>query len=1013
MILLLLGMNLITLRNWGDQPEAKNGLLDLSGWQKLGQEIVKLKGEWTFYPGQLLQRAEDAESSSASSVYTRVPGNWKPALADPQQEEALGYGTYRLQVRFGEHQTGLQAFRVQLIRAAHRLFVDGEEIGSNGRTTANPSDYAGQITPYVAFKDIKANQLDIFIQVANWDHAVSGGIIHSLWMGPPEKIVNEQQRVAAFEFGVIMLLLVFALYFGALQCFAPHNGWVYLSLFFLSAALLNADQGSRWLLAIWPDMPFRSAVNVSWLSSIALMLWMFMFIHTRHPRRIHRFFSRGVWLFSLLMAFSIIVLPMTLSTRLVPAWVIVAVMIYVYLLVSLFASLRRGDHQTHYEFWAYCLFAGQSLLNSFLLFGFIEFNILYVIQMAAFSTAILLLFLFQFFRIYARTKALTVELQRLNRFKSEFMSGMSEQMITPLNAIISTVNMRLETDHALNPQQVNDLRLIASVGWTMRHLVDELMDFSRLREEGIVLVLRPVHLSAIMDDVIARVSDLIFSDSIRLVNGMPPDLPPVMADEQRTQQILNALMQVALKVTVEGSISASAAATQDRIHLELVLSGTGITKETGRSLSQLLLRRDSYPLSRPAEGLGLYLAHALVELHQGQLSIESAGAQVLKLSVTLPIAKEASLRSMTLPEERLNLAPMNGLQESGTRRQNQEHEAGMAEILIIHDDPISLHALVNILSMDAYRVTVVRGGREALDKLYRLQRVDLVIVDRILQDMSGLEICRHIRKHFTLFELPILLLTSGSFPDHAITASQAGANDCIAKPVEASELRVRVRTLIQLKHSVGERIRMELAFLQAQIKPHFLFNTLNSIAALSKRQPESMTKLLTDFGFYLRESFRFDNSEPLVSFERELNLVKSYLQIEKVRFEDWLTFDIEVLTSERFLIPPLTLQPLVENAVRHGIMRRADGGFIHIRVFREREEIRIQVKDNGVGMTAELLERVRHSSPSGGIGIANIERRMRQMFGHGLILSSEPGQGTEILIRLPLEKVGSYENHAG
>ncbi len=192
-------------------------------------------------------------------------------------------------------------------------------------------------------------------------------------------------------------------------------------------------------------------------------------------------------------------------------------------------------------------------------------------------------------------------------------------------------------------------------------------------------------------------------------------------------------------------------------------------------------------------------------------------------------------------------------------------------------------------------------------------------------------------------------------------------------------------------------------------------NTLNSIASLSRSEPDRMASLLNEFGQYLRESFRFESSEPLITFERELALVRSYLHIEKVRFEDWLSYQIEISTTTDFLIPPLTLQTLVENAIRHGIMQQAEGGHVLIRVYRTDEHVCVAVEDDGVGIAADVLEHLFTDSLSGGIGLKNIERRLRQLFGQGLRINSAQGTGTEILIRLPLEKVGiSYEsNHRG
>jgi len=119
---------------------------------------------------------------------------------------------------------------------------------------------------------------------------------------------------------------------------------------------------------------------------------------------------------------------------------------------------------------------------------------------------------------------------------------------------------------------------------------------------------------------------------------------------------------------------------------------------------------------------------------------------------------------------------------------------------------------------------------------------------------------------------------------------------------------------------------MQGAWLQAQIQPHFIFNTLNSIAALGIIDSTKMQKLLLEFSNYLRISFDFKNSNPVVELKHELELVKSYIYIEQERFEDRLKIDWDIDDNINFYIPPLTIQLLVENAINHGILKKIEGG---------------------------------------------------------------------------------------
>src|SRR5699024_4769483 len=122
----------------------------------------------------------------------------------------------------------------------------------------------------------------------------------------------------------------------------------------------------------------------------------------------------------------------------------------------------------------------------------------------------------------------------------------------------------------------------------------------------------------------------------------------------------------------------------------------------------------------------------------------------------------------------------------------------------------------------------------------------------------------------------------------------AGANDYVTKPVEAMEFRSRIEALITIKQSVQEQLRLETAWLQAQIQPHFIFNVLNSVIALSEIDLDRMRELLNEFSDFLRYKFQFQNMDELIPIQDELNLERSYLYIEKVRFGEMIQVDWKI-----------------------------------------------------------------------------------------------------------------------
>ena len=202
-----------------------------------------------------------------------------------------------------------------------------------------------------------------------------------------------------------------------------------------------------------------------------------------------------------------------------------------------------------------------------------------------------------------------------------------------------------------------------------------------------------------------------------------------------------------------------------------------------------------------------------------------------------------------------------------------------------------------------------------------------------------------------------------------------------------------------LKKSAKQALEAQIGFYQAQIKPHFLYNTLNSIMGLCLDQPEKAYEMLGEFSNYLRGKFGLKSMDSPIPLRDEINLIKAYLNIEKTRFGDRLSYEIDIGTDDNLLIPPLILQPLVENAVKHGIYHKEEGGKVKISIGQDKNELVFRVEDDGVGIDKAnyIIE-----GNNKGIGLKNVNERLKLYHGEGLSIKSAPGEGTTVSLRIPV-----------
>ena len=196
----------------------------------------------------------------------------------------------------------------------------------------------------------------------------------------------------------------------------------------------------------------------------------------------------------------------------------------------------------------------------------------------------------------------------------------------------------------------------------------------------------------------------------------------------------------------------------------------------------------------------------------------------------------------------------------------------------------------------------------------------------------------------------------------------------------------------------------EIRALQAQINPHFLFNALNTIAFYCRTDSETARNLLINLGDYYRNNM--NRFEGLVDLETEVRHVESYLSIEKARFREKLTIEYSFSPATKEVdVPPLVLQPLVENAILHGLLPKKTGGTITLSSMLDADEIVLCVEDDGVGMDEATLKSVLVTNPLRRcIGLSNVNERLRSLFGvrAGLVLESQPDRGTRVSFRVPL-----------
>ncbi len=419
----------------------------------------------------------------------------------------------------------------------------------------------------------------------------------------------------------------------------------------------------------------------------------------------------------------------------------------------------------------------------------------------------------------ARLQNLNEQLQTANKLKDEFLANTSHELRTPLNGIIGIAESLMDgATGKLSNKTINNLGMIVSSGKRLANLVNDILDFSTLKQKKLALQLKPIALYEIVEIVFNLNQTLVQDKNLKLLNNVAKDLLPIQADENRLQQVFYNLLGNAIKFTEAGEIEITAKAIDS--HIEIIVSDTGIGIPSDK-LESIFGSFEQAEGSTAREyggtGLGLAVTKQLIELHGGKIWAKSILGKGSQLIFTLPIATEEASPLLT---EVVHVSKVESSPTNLTEQKIEENTIDISDysvkdttkigsnILIVDDEPVNLQVLENYLSLENHQITQANSGMKALELIKNGLKPDAILLDVMMPKISGYEVTIEIRKTWQADELPILLLTAKNQITDLVTGLDAGANDYLTKPIVKDELLARLKTHLKIKKLQVETVRL-------------------------------------------------------------------------------------------------------------------------------------------------------------------------------------------------------------
>ncbi|TCJ03804.1 hybrid sensor histidine kinase/response regulator [Cytobacillus praedii] len=970
------------------QPKAVNGILDLRSYDFSHDEPVELNGEWEFVPGKLLSSSEFANQKT---YLVQVPSLWTSYVLDGEKVPKYTSGTYRLKIKIDDADNIL-GIKTSNIRMSNAVYLNGKLIGQSG-SPAEDSSYTPHNIPYVSYFLPDKKEIELLIHVANFDYASGGGILGSIFLGGQEGIGQLRESSIVYDWVTIAAFLTMFIFFLGNYLHARIGiDQFFFSLFCFANVLYAFSHGEKVLLALFPAVTYGVFERIQFMSSILIGLFVLLYFHYALKEFTHRKMVKVLSSIGFILLCSAL-LPVHINSNLQSANSLYIFVVLVYIIyIQIIAIYKQSVGATYLIFTSLTIFV-YFIVATLNVMTDIELNALPPLFPFICLTLLALYISHRFTNSFLKKEEFSNALLQVDKIKDEFIAKTSHEFRTPLHGIIAISQSMLDKNESpLTNDQKERISLIVNIAQRLSHLVNDILDFSKLKVGELKLTIAPVDLFSITHLVVETFSYMVDKE-VEIVNHIKRG-QFVLADEERVRQIFYNLIENAIKYTNQGKVGISCFEQGDYVVIEISDTGIGIPPENIETLFEPFRQFEN---SIGGTGLGLSVTKELVNIQGGEITVDSEVGKGTTFSFTLPRVnivdgEKRKVDKKDYRERRLVQLPIPYIVEN----------KGQTKVLLVDDDHINLKVLIDTLTQEGYFIIAVDSGRAVFEQIKKHPDVDIVILDIMMPEISGYEVCQQLRRSYPLSELPILMLTAAIRPEDMIAAFQSGANDFLHKPLDASELKTRIRNLILMKESAETATKMEVAFLQAQIKPHFIYNVLNSILSLSYLDLDKARTMITDFANFLRGSFSFENTSRLVPLEKELSLIQSYVNIHLMRFPDQMEWELEIIDPINSFIPPLLLQPLVENAILHGLKGKREGGKVTLEIKEENGMVVCRVTDNGQGIPEERLNDIRKGLMNRGVGLHNISKRLKYFEEASIHFESDENRGTAVEIRFPL-----------
>ena len=790
--------------------------LDLKDWD--GESILDLRGPWDFYwqklipPGDFEQSVPDAQALGSQE--------WNGIkLKDQSVVPSFGYATYRILLKNVKPKklpllvampTAGNSFRAWLYLASERSVIAYGESGivGVGAQTSRPSKSSINLT----FQLKKASDIEIIIQASNFD-THRGGLWSLPRLGNQIDILKAQNLdnfQGLVSLGIAIGLSTYLFMIWLRQRSLVASLWLALGSLACVLRILGTNSLTGNLFA----EDFTVAKKFEYVSMPLGSLCLFNFFYQSFYKKNRRIKGHSleailplIWnVISILLVSSVLTLPIQHFTVLLPAY-------QIHLILSFFLDiflLYYGIKQRSPSVW----FSAIGIISVIfgVIFDIVRSTLHYDLGFYLTPTMVALFLILQAQVIAQRNALAYREMHRLARelkdqekARTLFFHNTSHELRTPLNGILGFLDLILKDRYGeINATAKKQITKVYHLAESLKFQVNTILDLAKTKRGELHLTPQSLPLERLITDIDQLAEGLVINlPAVTYNSQLTADSPVFLGDREKIFTILRNLLGNAIKFRDpkrRNLVSLTVSLLNHQLTLQIKDTGIGIPEEFREKVFEEFAQvQTDARRSYEGTGLGLAMVKDLVELMNGTLTLESEVGVGSCFTVTLPERTEAELiltpvqEATESPEE--FAAPSEEHEVIPTASSSASEGEGKGwDIMVIDDNPINCEVISGLLLHDGYEVRTYERGAEGLQGM-RAKRPDVLLLDMMMPEMSGEDVLKHMRADSLLQEIPVILITARASEEDRLAGLALGADDYLAKPIFAPELRLRLRNM--------------------------------------------------------------------------------------------------------------------------------------------------------------------------------------------------------------------------